>query len=148
MTQTDRCYTIGYGGRTPDEFIQMLMDNGISNLVDIRRYPHSTFEEFNGESLRDTLPKNCILYYHCEGVGGMRDSKYVEYMETDEFMQSFTRLMTLIKKINSEGQKVVLMCAEKNPKGCHRHYLSTKIEENGIEVIHLVESGQTSLFMY
>jgi uncharacterized protein (DUF488 family) len=40
------------------------------------------------------------------------------------------------------------MCAEKNPKGCHRHYLSIKIEENDVEVIHLVDSGQTSLFMY
>ena len=70
MTQSDTCYTIGYGGRTLEEFIHMLLENGITNLVDIRRYPHSTFEEYNGESLRDLLPKNGVLYYHCEGVGG------------------------------------------------------------------------------
>jgi uncharacterized protein (DUF488 family) len=148
MMQTNQCYTIGYGGRSLDGLIQMLLDNGINNLVDIRRYPHSTFEEFDKGSLQDTLPKNGILYYHCEGVGGMRDTKYVEYMDTDEFSQSFSSLMELIRKINSRGQKVVLMCAEKNPKGCHRHYLSIKIEENDVEVIHLVDSGQTSLFMY
>lgn len=148
MMQTDRCYTIGYGGRTLDGLIQMLLDNGINNLVDIRRFPHSTFEEFDRDSLQDTLPKNRILYHHCEGVGGMRDTKYIEYMNTDEFAQSFSFLIDLIKKINSDDQKVVLMCAEKNPKGCHRYYLSTKLEENGVEVIHLVDSGQTNLFMY
>ena len=80
--------------------------------------------------------------------GGMRESKYTEYMETDGFRQSFSRLLDMVRKINSEGQKVTLMCAEKNPKGCHRHYLSAKMEENGVEVIHLVDSGQTNLFMY
>jgi len=148
MMQNDKCYTIGYGGRTLDDLVKMLLDYNITNLVDIRRYPHSVFEEFDKESLQETLPKNGILYYHCEGVGGMRDTGYVEYMHTDEFAQSFSSLMDLITKTNLISQKIVLLCAEKNPKGCHRHYLSTKIEENNVEVIHLVDSGQTNLFMY
>ena len=143
-----KCYTIGYGNRQPDEFIFMLAKNKITHLVDIRRYPQSTFREYDRESLEAILPKNSILYYHCEGVGGMRDSTYVEYMGTESFQSSLKKLISLISKVNSENGRLVLMCAEKSPKGCHRHYLSNKLEENGIEVIHLVEQGQTSLFNF
>ncbi|WMW25499.1 DUF488 domain-containing protein [Methanolobus sediminis] len=143
-----KCYTIGYGNRQLDEFIFMLAKNRITHLVDIRRYPQSTFKEYDRESLEDILPKNGILYYHCEGVGGMRDSTYVEYMDTESFQSSLKKLISLISKVNSEDGRIVLMCAEKSPKGCHRHYLSNKLEEKGIEVIHLVEQGQTSLFNF
>jgi len=143
-----KCYTIGYGNRQLDEFIFMLAKNKITHLVDIRRYPQSTFKEYDRESLEDILPKNSILYYHCEGVGGMRDSTYVEYMDTESFQSSLKKLISLISKADSENGRIVLMCAEKSPKGCHRHYLSNKLEEKGIEVIHLVEQGQTSLFNF
>jgi len=142
------CYTIGYGNRQLDDFIFMLLNNGITHLVDIRRYPQSTFREYDKESLENVLPKNDIIYYHCEGVGGMRDSTYVEYMDTDSFRKSMDKLMSLIRKVNLENGRIVLMCAEKSPKGCHRHYLSGKLEEKGVEVIHLVEQGQTSLFNF
>ncbi|MDW7731670.1 MAG: DUF488 domain-containing protein [Methanolobus sp.] len=144
----DRCYTIGYGNRSFDEFLGMLLENGITDLVDIRRYPQSTFEEFNKESLESALPKNGIRYVHCEGVGGMRDSTYIEYMSTDEFRNGFGKLLQFIKRVNEDGGRIVLMCAEKSPKGCHRHYLSNRLEENSIEVIHLVEPGQMSLFNF
>ncbi|AFV23033.1 hypothetical protein Mpsy_0824 [Methanolobus psychrophilus R15] len=126
----------------------MLAENRISNLVDIRRYPQSTFDDFNRESLEKSLPLHDILYIHCEGVGGMRDSTYLEYMETDEFRNCFAKLLAYIVRIHEGGGKVVLMCAEKSPKGCHRHYLSIKLEENDIEVIHLIEPGQVSLFSF
>ena len=144
----NRCYTIGYGNRSFDEFLEIILGNGITNLVDIRRYPQSTFEDFNKESLEKVLPKNGIRYVHCEGVGGMRDSKYVEYMNTDEFRSSFKKLQEFIVRVNESGERIVLMCAEKSPKGCHRHYLSNKLEENSVEVIHLVEPGQMSLFKF
>ncbi|WP_406657829.1 DUF488 domain-containing protein [Methanolobus sp. ZRKC2] len=144
----NHCYTIGYGNRSFDEFLEILLENRITNLVDIRRYPQSTFEDFNKESLEKALPKNGIRYVHCEGVGGMRDSKYVEYMGTDEFRSSFEKLQELISRVKESGGRIVLMCAEKNPKGCHRHYLSNKLEENNVEVIHLVEPGQMSLFNF
>ncbi|WMW23306.1 DUF488 domain-containing protein [Methanolobus mangrovi] len=143
-----KCYTIGYGNRHVNDFIGMLIENKVTHLVDIRRYPQSTFKDYDKESLELILPKNGIIYSHSEGVGGMRDSTYVEYMQTDSFRSSFSKLMDLIREVNEKGGRLVLMCAEKSPKSCHRQYLSVKLEENGIEVIHLVEHGQTSLFNF
>ena len=148
MVQRMKCYTIGYGNRHVNDFIGMLIENKVTHLVDIRRYPQSTFKDYDKESLESTLPKNGIIYSHAEGVGGMRDSTYVEYMQTDSFRGSFTKLMDLIREVNGKGGRLVLMCAEKSPKSCHRQYLSVKLEENDVEVIHLVERGQTSLFNF
>jgi len=78
----------------------------------------------------------------------MRDSTYIEYMGTDEFRNSFAKLLAYISNVHKEGGRVVLMCAEKSPKGCHRHYLSIKLEESEVEVIHLIEPGQVSLFSF
>ncbi|WP_407356822.1 DUF488 family protein [Methanolobus sp. WCC5] len=143
-----KCYTIGYGNRLPEDFTGMLIENGITHLVDIRRYPQSTFREYDKESLELLLPMNGISYFHCEGVGGMREHAYVEYMDTEPFRSSLARLIDLIRKVHEDNGRVVLMCAEKSPKGCHRQYLSLKLEENGVEVIHLVERGQTNLFNF
>ncbi len=143
-----KCYTIGYANREPDDFIGMLIEHRITHLVDIRRYPQSTFREYDKESLEYLLPKNGILYFHCEGLGGMRDSTYTEYMATDPFRSSFDRLITFMNKINEDAGQIVLMCAEKSPKSCHRQYLSTRLEENGLEVTHLLERGQTNLFYF
>jgi uncharacterized protein (DUF488 family) len=148
MVRKTQCYSIGYGNRSFDDFVRMLAESRITNLVDIRRYPQSTFDDFNGESLERSLPLNDIIYKHCEGVGGMRDSTYIEYMGTDEFRSSFAKLLAYITGVHQKGGKVALMCAEKSPKGCHRHYLSIKLEENGVEVIHLIDPGQMSLFMF
>ncbi len=148
MVQRMKCYTIGYGNRQINEFIDMLIENKVTHLVDIRRYPQSTFKDYDKESLELILPKNGIMYSHFEGVGGMRDSTYAEYMDTDAFKGSFEKLMELIRKVDEENGRLVLMCAEKSPKSCHRQYLSIKLEENGVEVVHLVERGQTSLFNF
>lgn len=143
-----KCYTIGYGNRKIDDFMDMLIENEVTHLVDIRRYPQSTFKDYDKESLELLFPKHGILYFHCEGVGGMRDSTYVEYMSTDPFRSSLKKLLDHVRKVNENDGRIVLMCAEKSPKGCHREHLSIKLEENGIEVIHLVERGQTSLFSF
>lgn len=143
-----KCYTIGYGNRELKEFLSILAMNKITHLVDIRRYPQSTFKDYDRESLEVILPRNGILYSHCQGVGGMRDSSYIDYMDTDSFRNSFSKLLDYIREVNEKEGHVVLMCAEKSPKGCHRQYLSAKLEENYVEIIHLLEPGQTNLLNF
>ena len=146
MAKGPTCYTIGYGDRTLEEFISLLLNSNITHLIDVRRYPHSWMEDFDKEALQTMIPKNGIAYVHCAGVGGMRESSYSEYMETEEFNNSFTRLVAFILEVNSIDGNPVLMCAEKNPKDCHRRYLAQHLEQqSGIEIVHLTETGQMDL---
>ncbi|WP_135612882.1 DUF488 family protein [Methanococcoides sp. AM1] len=148
MDEDTRCYTIGYGNRSLEEFIDILQQYDLSYLVDIRSYPHSVREEFNKENLEVVLPKYNIAYSHCPGLGGLREEGYIDYIKTDEFRKYFTKLIGKIKEVNSNGSDVVLMCAEKNPKNCHRYKLSNELESSGIRVIHLTNPGQADLFMF
>lgn len=131
-----------------DEFTGILRKNNIKYLVDIRSYPQSRREEFNKDALQNALPMYEIIYYHCPGVGGFCESTYREYMHTDAFKDSFSRLLDTINNVAGLVGEIVLMCAEKSPKDCHRYYLSMELENEGVEVIHLTESGQTSLLCW
>ena len=142
------CYTIGYGNRSLEYLIDMVQSFNISYLVDIRSYPHSVHEEFNKENLEIVLPKNNIVYSHCPGLGGLRDGSYMDYTKTDEFRKYYSRLVNKIEAVNKAGSGIVLMCAEKNPKDCHRYHLSKVLESCGIKVIHLTDPGQVDLFMF
>lgn len=148
MDEDARCYTVGYGNRSLEEFIDILQQYDLSYLVDIRSYPHSVREEFNKENLEIVLPKYNIAYSHCPGLGGLREESYINYIGTDEFREYFTKLIGKIKEVNSNGSDVVLMCAEKNPKNCHRYKLSNELESSGIRVIHLTNPGQADLFSF
>jgi len=148
MNQNPKCYTIGYSNRLLDDFLGMLHFNRITHLVDIRRFPQSRMEVYNKEALELSLPMYGIPYYHCPGVGGFRESGYPDYMGTAAFKESFSKLLRKITGVNQAGGRIVLMCAEKNPKDCHRYHLSSQLEKEGVEVIHLTECGQTSLSMY
>jgi len=37
---------------------------------------------------------------------------------------------------------------EKNPKYCHRRFLSAYLERKGVEVIHIIEKGQASILKF
>ncbi len=143
-----RCYTIGHSDRTFEEFIEMLHQYGIRYLIDIRSYPMSIHEQYNKENLELSFPKYHIFYHHCPGLGGMREQKYMEYSLTREFTKYFDELVRMIKKVNYSGNNIVLMCAEKSPKYCHRSELAKVLENNNIKVTHLTEPGQAELFSF
>lgn len=149
LVENFTCYTIGYNGHTFENFISILHENRITHLVDIRYYPYTWQQEYNKEYLKEKLNKHGIFYVHCSGVGNIKEMIYNEYIETKQFYNYFLQLVDYIKSITKFDGNVVLMCAEKNPKECHRRYLASYLEEQiGIKVIHLIDTGQTNLFNF
>ena len=139
------CHTIGYGNRSFEEFSDLLRNYKISHLVDVRSYPDSGRDDFNSERLATELPKRELKYISCPQLGGIRKIPYHEFMKSAEFENSISRLQSLIKRIENDNSGIVLMCAEKKPRNCHRHYIAQELEKRGVRVIHIIEPGQTSL---
>lgn len=49
-------YSIGHGNQSIDKFIQLLEDNGIMTLVDVRTSPYSRYNpQFNKDNLEHLL---------------------------------------------------------------------------------------------
>lgn len=128
-----RIYTIGYGNRKFEEFIELLRRFKIRLVVDVRSFPRSKWPEFERESLQDSLPSRGIEYVHLRELGGYRRGGYEAYMWTDEFREGLRKLIELASK-----RLAVIMCLESYPSGCHRRFIAGRLKELGWEVIHIV----------
>jgi|Deesub1362A_J573_1020465.scaffolds.fasta_scaffold00109_18 uncharacterized protein (DUF488 family) len=128
-----KVYTIGYSGKSLENFIKELKREGIDMVVDIRAFPTSKYESFKKENLKAFLHSEKIGYIHIPELGGFRKPSYEEYTKTEEFKVGLRKLMKIASSSNA-----VIMCLEKNPKSCHRRFISSSLESLGVEVVHLV----------
>jgi len=75
-----------------------------------------------------------------EELGGYRRGGYGAHMRTKLFREGVKRLLEI-----AAVKRTCIMCMEPDPKYCHRRYISAHLERKGVEVIHIIAAGQTSL---
>lgn len=152
-------YTIGHSNREIDEFMQLLQNNKIEVVVDVRKLPGSKkYPHFNQDQLSRSLSSVDILYVHIEKLGGRRkqnkDSRntiwknksfqaYADYMETEEFLQGID---TLLKHANK--QRTAIMCSEAVWWRCHRALIADYLKSTGIDVYHIMSTTSNQLHPY
>jgi uncharacterized protein (DUF488 family) len=162
-------YTIGYGTRELEAFLEVLQINQIRYLLDVRSRPYSSYKsEFSKNALQTFLEKNGIRYlFMGDTLGGQPDdpSCYTEGKVDYEKVAKQPYYLTGIKRLHKashQEQRVVLMCSEGKPEYCHRSKLiGQTLTNEGVEVLHIDEQdavisqkdvllrltgGQTSLF--
>jgi uncharacterized protein (DUF488 family) len=138
-------FTIGHSTHPLDEFVALLKNHGIEQLVDVRTVPKSRHvPQFNLEALSVELPKRGIEYVHMKSLGGLRHAKkdsintgwrnasfrgYADYMASDEFKQGIEQLMELAR-----NKPTVIMCAEAVPWRCHRSLIGDALLARGVQV--------------
>lgn len=126
-------YTIGYWGREISEFISILRENGVTAVVDVRRFPKSSDANFSRENLEKALGENGIKYIFLgESLGGFVRGGYEKYMETQKFREGLKRLIEIAEK-----EVVALMCKEKDVRRCHRRFIAQQLKNLGVEVKNL-----------
>ena len=77
----EKIFTIGYEGKTPDEFLKVLKEAEISIVVDVRENPASRKKGFSKKTLSATLNDNGIQYRHIAELGTPKDIR-VEYQNS------------------------------------------------------------------
>lgn len=140
-------FTVGYSGFSPEEFIAALRSQDISLVADVRSRPYSRYyREFNKEALERTLGREGIRYRSfARELGGMQtDRRYFteagypdfeRYARSETFLEGIDRLKNLLNR----GERFSLMCAEKDPYGCHRAILIARyFHDAGYPVVHLM----------
>ncbi len=66
-------YTIGYDGRSIEEFLEILKYFGIERIIDVRRWNKSVKRPiYSGGSLREILGRHGIDYHWLPDLGGYR----------------------------------------------------------------------------
>src|SRR4030067_1360719 len=148
---TTTLFTIGYSGRSLDEFIALLEQYKITALCDVRSMPYSSRNpQFNHEPLQQDLKSRNIDYVFLGEELGARSkdpSSYVagkalysKIAELPLFKQGLERI-----KLGMENNYVLaLMCAEKGPLSCHRSILICRNLRNAnIDIRHIIDNKST-----
>ncbi len=145
-------YTIGHSTRGGEEFVDILTDAGVRQLVDVRRFSGSRrHPQFSADQLPALLKARGIDYVHEPALGGRRrptegspntywqnDSfrAYADYLATEEFRAGLERLMAL-----AGPAPTAIMCAEAVPWRCHRWLIADALTARGWKVVHLLGVG-------
>jgi uncharacterized protein (DUF488 family) len=149
-------FTIGHSTRSIGDFIGLLRQAGIEQVVDVRSIPRSrTNPQFNTDALRDSLATAGIDYAHLRALGGRRGRRrdlaaspnrlwrneafrnYADYALTEAFRGAMDELEGLASR-----QCCAIMCAETLWWRCHRRIISDYLLADGIAVTHILGAGK------
>ena len=134
-------YTIGYGGRNPQEFLDLLKQKGVRVVVDVRLKPDRAYRgcyakaKSEDKGIQKLLSDCDIGYVSLVKLGNpfmeysdWRD-RYHQYLEKDGDI--------LIEPLQSIPGPFCLLCAEKSPAECHRFLIAECLVSKGYEVEHI-----------
>ncbi len=148
--QSSPIYTIGYGSRSIERFVEVLRQYEVAYLIDVRSAPYSRYKpEFSQAELADELQHHGFRYvFMGDTLGGRPDDEncYVNGVVDYEKVKATALYENGIKRLQtafSQGQCVVLMCSEGKPENCHRSKLiGTTLVGLDIPVIHIDENDE------
>lgn len=135
-------FTVGYGGRKPDEFTSLLTSSGVKTVIDVRLRPDrasvgsyaKTREPEKG--VAGLLAKAGIGYVSLPELG----NPFLDYDDWPERYEQFLALAgpVLFDRLEGVAGPVCLMCAEKKVCECHRRHIAEYLErEKGWTFTHL-----------
>lgn len=144
-------FTIGYAGRTIDDFIALLEQHKITALCDVRSMPYSARNpQFNREVLKKVLKSHNIEYVFLGEELGARPKDFTCYIDGKAIYQKiaastlFKKGLERIKLGMQKNYVLALMCAEKDPMTCHRSILICRnLRGPGIGIRHIINHETT-----
>jgi uncharacterized protein (DUF488 family) len=146
MTKT--IYTIGHSNGTAERLLELLGQHEIAAVADVRSQPYSRFNpQFNREALASFLKNSGVDYVFLGQELGARSedpacyrdgrAQYALIARTPLFERGIERLLSGMERF-----RVAILCAEKEPLGCHRTILIARcLHERDIRVCHILEDG-------
>jgi len=146
--------TVGHGTAEADELGELLRGAGVTELVDVRRYPGSRrHPQFSSDAMATWLPEHGVGYQHLESLGGRRrlepDSPniglrneqfraYADHMATEDFRAGVAELLE-----QAAGESVAVLCSESVWWRCHRRLLADHLVlVHDVVVEHLFHDGR------
>lgn len=118
-------YTAGYGNQVPDQLFERLEMVADSLLViDVRAIRKSWARAYTGPTVEDVVKKRGHDYIWLRQLGNAnRNSPVRQIRLIDEVIG----MWALEQQIRRSGLPIVLLCAERLSKECHRSVVAEKL---------------------
>lgn len=133
-SDTPMVFSVGYEKRSLDEFLSLLLAEGVQVLLDVRKNPLSRKFGFSKRKLKEACQRAGLEYRHEPDLGipsanrkhlaSEEDYKklFDEYERTVLPAQS-ALVEKLAEEVTGEGRRMALMCMERSHDFCHRSRL-------------------------
>jgi len=150
MATYQEILTIGHSNHTIEKFMDLLRQNDVTAVADVRSSPYSQMHaQFNRESLAAALKQGGIAYsFLGKELGGRPAGRtcyengrvqYRRVAATPIFRSGLNRILAGV-----QSYRIALMCAEREPLECHRTLLiAPELEKADITVLHVHANGST-----
>jgi len=136
-------YTIGYGGRHPEEFVGLLAENGIKAVVDVRLRPDRasmgcySLAKTPDKGIQKLLSEAGVAYYSFIQLGNV-------FLGYEDWRERYRSLLAAAGDILTEplfstpiSEPWCLMCSEKRAADCDRSVIADFLATKGHEVRYL-----------
>lgn len=140
-------FSIGYSGFSITEFVEVLHENQINAVADVRSVPFSKFKpEFNRDTLKSYLKEQQIQYVFLGDYCGARIDEpecYSNGKVDFNLVAKHPRFLKGIDRIEKGLKKyaIALMCAEKDPIKCHRMILVCReLRKKPFDIYHIISA--------
>lgn len=152
----EEIFTVGHSDRTIGEFIDLLIQQGIEHVLDVRKLAGSNkYPHFNADALAQSLAQSHIGYSHAPKLSGRRPvskevdfevnawwtnrsfHNYADYALSPDFSVALDQLIELCTQ-----QRTAIMCAEAVWWRCHRRIIADHLIARGQKVLHLIDAHE------
>lgn len=142
-------YTIGFEGKSAQEFLELMKANRIEKLVDIRIYPNSDDAGFASQRDLPYLLREIADCDYAYRVDLAPTPKLLDDVHRDNDHEKYTRgFNTLmdergipenLERSFFADERSCLLCFEASPEFCHRRMVAERIRSRwpDLEIVHL-----------
>jgi len=147
---TKKIFTIGFTKKTAKDFFELLEENGVQTVVDVRLSNRSQLASFT------KFPDIEFFLERISGIEYVHDLNFApdndilnnyrkNFISWEDYTREFNLLMAerniddYIFKNYSAAENICLLCSEPAPDNCHRRLVAEKISDvlKNIEIVHL-----------
>jgi uncharacterized protein (DUF488 family) len=135
-----KLFTIGYGGRSPEELLERLARHGVRAVVDVRLSPRGHLGSFTrasagGKGIQGLLARRGIEYVWVRELGNpFRDRADWREPYRAHLESLGAAVLDLLAGV---PEPYCLLCAEHRPSECHRACVAERLADAGYEIEHL-----------
>ncbi|MAF96953.1 MAG: hypothetical protein CMM60_14555 [Rhodospirillaceae bacterium] len=142
-------YTVGHSNHTLEHFIEILIENDVTAIADVRSVPYSRYTtQFDREALHAELKAAGIAYsFLGKELGARPDDAdcYKDGMADYNLIAATPLFQSGLDRVIEGAQKykIALMCAEKDPLDCHRTILvGRSLKRRNVVIRHIHADGK------
>ena len=125
-----RFFTIGYEGKSFEQYLNQLIQNNVKLLCDVRKNPLSRKYGFSKRVLSETLQSLGIAYVHLPALGIVSDKRRTLATQNDYFrlfdeyeattLQENEAALQQLFELTKTHKRVAITCFEAEECMCHR----------------------------